>query len=57
MTDVPDVVGVWVNSAVGNSDLSAIFIVVALQQPIPHLCVGGRSISRNLWTGSWLEGM
>ena len=35
LTDIPNVVGVWVGSPVGISDHSAIFIDVVLEQPIP----------------------
>ena len=37
MTDVPDVIGIRVDSAIGTSDHSAVFIDVVLDQPIPHL--------------------
>ena len=34
LSDVPDVVGVWV---IGTSDHSAVFTDVVLERPIPHL--------------------
>ena len=57
LTDIPDVVGVRVGSPVGTSDHSAIFIDVVLEQPILHLVCRQGSISRTMWTESWLEEM
>ena len=37
LTGIPDVAEVWVGSQDGTPDHSAIFIVVVLEQPIPHL--------------------
>ena len=36
-TDVPDVVGIRVNSPGGTSDYSIVFRDAVLHQPIPHL--------------------
>ena len=57
LIDVPDIVGVRVGSLVGTSDHSALFIDVVLKKLILTWCVGRSSISRTLWTGSWLEEM
>ena len=58
LTDVPDVVKVRVSLRVGTSD----HIVISLYMLcwinlFLTWCVGRRSISRTLWTGSWLEEM
>ena len=37
LTDVPDAIGVRVDSPVGTTDHSAVFITVVLKQPISHL--------------------
>ena len=37
LTDVSDVLGVRVDSPVGTSAYSAIFMGIVLEQPIPHL--------------------
>ena len=51
LTDIPDVIVVWVDSSVGTSDLSAIFIDIVLKQSIPYL------VCRQEVSGSWLEEM
>ena len=36
LTDVHDIVGIWVDPPVGTSDNSAVLMNVVLEQPIPH---------------------
>ena len=55
LTDVPDVVEVRFDSSVGPSDHSAISVDVVLEKPISHSVHSRRSITKTLWTGSWLE--
>ena len=57
LTDVLDVVGVRADSPVGTFDRSAVLIDVWLEQPKLTWFLGRRSISKILWTRSWLEGI
>ena len=54
LTDVPNVVGVQVGSAVETSNQAVTFIDV-LCNLFFTWCVGRRFISRTLLTGSWLR--
>ena len=42
MTDVPDLVRVYVVAPIGNSDHSSLSAVISIVQAVPNLCVSSK---------------